>query len=205
MHKTREQKKAETRKAILDAAVHLFVKNGFEGTSIDELARGAGIGKGTVYTYFKTKKDILRAFCENELAYIHSELAEKTNSDASFIDQLHTIFFAEFKFITRNREFGRILMQEQVFPREKWDNSIEKEEKGFFAMLFPIIEKAMNRGEVRKDIPPLYIAGHFYANFLLLVSSWYIGRFETAEETSDMLYLFFEQTLEGLRPKTNSP
>ncbi len=45
---TREQKKANTRKAILSAAVHLFGKHGFDNTSIDELAKEAGIGKGTI-------------------------------------------------------------------------------------------------------------------------------------------------------------
>ena len=200
MCKTREQKKAKTRKAILEAAVHLFGKKGFDNTSIDQLAKEAGIGKGTVYTYFKTKSDILKAFCEDELDYVHKILANKTNPDSSFLEQIHTIFFAEFQYITRNKEFGRILMREILFPRE---GSIKCEDIGeddYFTMLFPIIQRAKDSGELREDLTPLYVAGHFYALFILLVSSWYSGRVETTEEVQDGMYELFEQTLVGLRP-----
>ena len=41
-------------------AIKLFAEKGFENTTIQEIADSAGIGKGTVYEYFKTKEDILK-------------------------------------------------------------------------------------------------------------------------------------------------
>ena len=38
---------------ILDAAAELFAERGFEGASIQDIAQKAGVGKGTVYLYFK--------------------------------------------------------------------------------------------------------------------------------------------------------
>ena len=55
MSTLREQKKIKTRKCILDSAIKLFSKKGYEQTSIEELAKEAGIGKGTVYSYFSNK------------------------------------------------------------------------------------------------------------------------------------------------------
>ena len=49
----------EKRESILVAARNLFLHYGFKKTSVEEIAREAGIAKGTVYLYFKTKKDIL--------------------------------------------------------------------------------------------------------------------------------------------------
>ncbi len=197
----REQNKARTRKAILEAAVRLFTKHGYDNTSIEQLAKSAGIGKGTVYTYFKTKSDILKAFCEEELEFVHSELAAKTNPETPFIDQMHTIFFAEFQYIIQNKEFGRILMQEMVFPRsQSMMCTCDNEESSYFAMLFPIIEKAKMKGELQKDIPPLYVAGHFYALLLLVVSSWYLQRITTMEEASNGMYTLFNQIMAGLTP-----
>ncbi|MCI5145255.1 MAG: TetR/AcrR family transcriptional regulator, partial [Candidatus Electrothrix sp. AR3] len=60
----REQKKKETRAAIMEAALTLFGERGYEHTSIAALAKAAGIGKGTIYSYFKSKNEILLAFCE---------------------------------------------------------------------------------------------------------------------------------------------
>ena len=58
----REQKKERTKGAILDAALKLFTRKGYENTSIEELAAEAGVGKGTIYSYFKTKSEIFLAF-----------------------------------------------------------------------------------------------------------------------------------------------
>ncbi|MBD3344254.1 MAG: TetR family transcriptional regulator, partial [Chitinivibrionales bacterium] len=47
--------------AIADAGLRLFGKKGFGATSVEEIARAAGVGKGSVYTYYETKADIFVA------------------------------------------------------------------------------------------------------------------------------------------------
>lgn len=51
--------RAERRESILDAALHVFAEEHFHSASIGQLAKRAGISKGLVYTYFKSKEDIL--------------------------------------------------------------------------------------------------------------------------------------------------
>ena len=114
----REEKKQKTKQAILDAAITLFSTNGFENTSIEELAKSAGVGKGTVYGYFQTKKEILYAFCEYELEQIHKELANRADPNAPILEQVLTIYMTEFNHVTQNKEFGRIFMRQTVFPND---------------------------------------------------------------------------------------
>ena len=45
---------------ISSMAMKIFAKKGFEKTTIQEIADGVGIGKGTIYEYFKTKEDICK-------------------------------------------------------------------------------------------------------------------------------------------------
>ncbi len=45
-------------KAILDSAREFFFRYGYKKTSMDEIAEDAGIGKGTIYNYFKNKEDL---------------------------------------------------------------------------------------------------------------------------------------------------
>ncbi len=59
--------RARKRLRILEAATELFVSQGYRKTSVDEVARAAGVSKGTVYLYFKNKNDLL----------IHALAAEK--------------------------------------------------------------------------------------------------------------------------------
>ena len=54
--------------AILDAALQVFGERGFFGGSTDEVARRAGVSKGLVFNYFKTKDDILQALMEQHLS-----------------------------------------------------------------------------------------------------------------------------------------
>src|SRR5262245_22426116 len=52
------ERSAATIGAILTAARHLFAEGGFEATSIDAIAAGAGVAKGAVYHHFQSKEEI---------------------------------------------------------------------------------------------------------------------------------------------------
>jgi AcrR family transcriptional regulator len=55
---------AGRRQAILDAALDLFARRGFQGTSVREIARGVGVNEATLYHYFASKADILDAIID---------------------------------------------------------------------------------------------------------------------------------------------
>lgn len=55
---------AGRREQILDAALRLWTRRGFDATTVDALAREAGLAKGTIYLYFATKEDLLAAAVE---------------------------------------------------------------------------------------------------------------------------------------------
>jgi AcrR family transcriptional regulator len=57
----REQYVRERREQILDAATEVFEREGFAGATVEEIASAVGISKGTVYLYFKSKKQIFVA------------------------------------------------------------------------------------------------------------------------------------------------
>lgn len=63
----KERQKQELRKELLKVAQNLFERNGFLTPSVDEIAKTAGIAKGTFYLYFKTKADILYAILDESL------------------------------------------------------------------------------------------------------------------------------------------
>ena len=55
----RERKKRQTRRAIADAAMRLFLERGFEQVSVAEVARAADVSEQTVFNYFPTKEDLV--------------------------------------------------------------------------------------------------------------------------------------------------
>jgi AcrR family transcriptional regulator len=196
----REEKKRRTRKAILQAAVQLFGDKGYERTSIDELARAAGVGKGTIYSYFQTKSEIFLAFCEDELDHVYAEVAEKTMVDAPLPEQLMALFLGEFRYVTRHKDFGRLLLREMIFPKELTVERSKDLDNRYIDFLSTMCKKAQERGELRRDVDLLFVCGHFYALYLITVSAWYMGRLQTEDDVAEALQLLLQQSMEGLLP-----
>ncbi|MCL2290288.1 MAG: TetR/AcrR family transcriptional regulator [Bacteroidetes bacterium] len=115
MPKTKEQNmtiRAEKRQLIMDSALHLFAENGFEHTSIGNIATHAGISKGLLYSYFKCKDDLLyqilasgmQTFTDN----IHSEMT---------MEDFITGVEKSFDHIMENRDFFKLYTIISVQPK----------------------------------------------------------------------------------------
>jgi len=78
---TEHQSKDQRREQILDAAAQLFASKGFEKTSVDEIARTAGLSKGAIYWYFPSKESVLIALAENYQSRSQSTVVESASED----------------------------------------------------------------------------------------------------------------------------
>ncbi len=196
----RELKKKETREAILHTAVRLFGSKGFEKTSIGELAREAGVVKGTIYGYFQTKEEIFLAFCEMEIDYAMAVLAG-VEGDPPLVERLLTLFLSQFRFVTENREFGRLLVREMSFPRDAAAVRSRGLDARYLGALQEILREAAEKGEIREDHDPFLTSVHFFALYLIALSGWYTGYVSSYAEVEESLRTLFTQALEGLAPR----
>ena len=200
----RETKKRKTRRAIMDAAIKLFPEKGFEHTTVDQLAKEAGVGKSTIYGYFKSKNEIFLAFCEDEIDFVFSELAEKRDPDTPIQEQLLRLFMEQLRYVSRNFDFGRILVREMIFPKELTMEKSNDLAERYLDALGEILSRAISRGELRDDLDLLFISGHFYAFYLLVLSAWYQRRLKSEQEAEDALRKLMHQAMEGLAPGNGS-
>ncbi|MCI5113580.1 MAG: TetR/AcrR family transcriptional regulator [Candidatus Electrothrix sp. AS4_5] len=197
----RERKKKATRAAIMKAAINLFGERGYENTSVSALAKAAGIGKGTIYSYFSSKNEILLAFCEEELAFIYKEIQSKLDPNASLADKMLLLLMSQFRFITRNKAFGRTLLREMTFPKEMTIEKSRKVEEKFLELFVTLLQEAQQNGELSQHLELTITGGHFYSLYLMALSAWYSGRLLTEEDVQETLELMIEQTLTGLIPR----
>jgi AcrR family transcriptional regulator len=73
---TREQRKAQTRERLLDAARSVFASSGFHGASVEEIASVAGFSTGALYSNFDGKEDLFLVLMEREIEEHSREIAE---------------------------------------------------------------------------------------------------------------------------------
>jgi len=76
----RQRKKSETRRALIDAAVDLFAEQGYEHTTVEEIAAQVGVSGRTFHRYFARKEDVILADSAERLERFRRRLAERTDA-----------------------------------------------------------------------------------------------------------------------------
>lgn len=193
----REEKKKATRKAIMDAAIKLFGEKGYDRTSIEDIATEAGVGKGTIYGYFATKREIFQGFCDEEVECSFQRLNDFDDPDAPLLDQLVLLFMTQFRFVVENREFGRHMLREMAFPKEVTEKSVEHGQR-YIDTLEELMGRARDRGQIRPDVDLLTASASFYMLYFGCLSAWYSGHLSNLQMVEESMERLFRQTLEGI-------
>src|SRR5688572_28789475 len=102
----REQKKEVTRQRIVDAALELFEKKGFDQTTTKAIARKAKVAEGTVFNYFETKDDIALHFFEQEVDHAIETVRSDTRlRKAPLEEKLFVLIHSQIEYLAPYEHF----------------------------------------------------------------------------------------------------
>jgi AcrR family transcriptional regulator len=93
------------RDQILAAAREVIGENGYEQSSVDQIAKRAGLSRSTVYEYFSSKEEILRGSFTAHRAQLAQELARRIDDAAGIEEQLTAFFKICLSRVDQNRDF----------------------------------------------------------------------------------------------------
>jgi TetR/AcrR family fatty acid metabolism transcriptional regulator len=93
------------RSQILGAARDAFARHGLSGTTVDSIAKRAGVAKGTVYLYYRSKEEILRQVLDEDLAELKDDTVPLLSQPGSIEDKLTAFLTASLTFFDRKRDF----------------------------------------------------------------------------------------------------
>jgi AcrR family transcriptional regulator len=102
---------AQRRDAILDAALPLFAKDGYAGTSINEVVAATGVTKPVVYEHFPSKRDLYLALLHREAEAMFTQIADTLTADRQLNERLQTIAERLVRFVRANRDAARLLLR----------------------------------------------------------------------------------------------
>jgi AcrR family transcriptional regulator len=149
----RAQKAAARREAILGAALDEFAAQGFAATRLDDVARRAGVAKGTIYLHVRDKEALFQELIRSVLGPFVStlEVALKADLPVRFIaDQALEMFVREV-YETRRKDVLRLILTEgQRFPQLAEFYYHEVVERALAAFR-TFMRRAVERGELRSD------------------------------------------------------
>lgn len=171
MAQPRFQRRKEDRPAeITEAAMAAFAEKGYAATKVDEVARRAGVSKGLLYLYFKTKEDlfkaVIRSFLSPRIDTLISNIEETELSAEEFLRGP----FLEFA-RSLPRSPAKILVRLMIAEGPKhpdliswyWDNVVSRA----LAATRTLIERGVAKGEFRKsalnEFPQLLVTPVFFS------------------------------------------
>jgi AcrR family transcriptional regulator len=150
------RRKDERAPEILEAALASFAEKGFAGTRMDDIAQRAGITKGTIYLYFKSKEELFKALARQSIGERIAAITQQLEgADGPAAEQLRFVLttLGHFASTSDRVVLPRVLLAEAGnFPElaEFWRKEIIDRGLGLFEM---IIKRGIARGEFRKVAP----------------------------------------------------
>jgi AcrR family transcriptional regulator len=145
-----EEQQQRRRKEIFDASVHLFLENGFNETSMREIARAAGMGKSTLYDYFKSKDEILISYFEDEIRKITENAQKIIEQELSATEKLKKIMESHLVYLVDKKLFYLKLTVEAQRLALESQQQIQAARHTYQDMLRGLIEEGIQTGEFRK-------------------------------------------------------
>jgi AcrR family transcriptional regulator len=111
--KSRKQVISEFRRAeIVEAARGVFARRNYSDATVDEIAKEAGVAKGTLYLYFKSKKDIYRAVLDHDMRALMRDTLDRMAAASTLKDKIHAFALTRIQNAEENKDFFRILDSE---------------------------------------------------------------------------------------------
>jgi len=147
--KTKQQIVGEfRRKEIVDAARSAFARKGFVDTVVDVIAKDAGVAKGTVYLYFRSKREIYRAVLHDDMVSLNRSTLERIDAAKSLQDKIEAFILVRVENAETKKEFFRIMDTESgslSFTRRQYRDWLSEP----VLRLATAIEQASQCGEIR--------------------------------------------------------
>ncbi len=148
----RERRKQARPGELLDAALDLFVENGFAGTRSEEVAARAGVSKGTLFLYFPSKDELFKAVVRENIVRHHTEgmeeLARFEGTSAQLLEHLMLEWWRRFG-ATKASGISKLIMSEAShFPDLARFFQQEVVEPGH-ALIRSVLQRGIDRGDFR--------------------------------------------------------
>lgn len=162
----RERQKEETRNLILASAYTLFQQNGYDGTTMRQLASHCGVGLGTLFKHFPDKSAILVATFEGDIDGV-IQRAFRTLPRKKLHLQLQHILTCIYGYYAGNQAFSRVLVKESLFLGGPAGEIVHGKTMAFLQQIAELFAAATQRKEIAPVGDPLQATLSFWSFYLL--------------------------------------
>ncbi len=178
------------KESILKSAMDIFSKAGFHNADLDQIAANAGVGKGTIYRYFKNKKDLYLNTLEYAIEEFYEFLLNTLKEAKDFNKFIYDYIYYSLEFNCKNYSVYKIILSSSSDVLSGVIEVVEKVQKRYNKFFFERIEEAIENDIVAPVNPVLFLKS-LNGSITILINHIYQEKLEEFSEVTNSIYHFF--------------
>ena len=139
---------AQRHRQIVDAAVQLFIKQGFHKTTTRQIARAAGFSIGSLYEYIASKEDILYLVCDAIHAEVERGVSQAMTSASGDKNPLAEVIREYFLVCNRMSDHILLIYQETQSLPPRWRKKVLENEVRITGIFMEVLEHLVSSGDL---------------------------------------------------------
>ncbi|PRX97398.1 TetR/AcrR family transcriptional regulator [Allonocardiopsis opalescens] len=183
---------------LLAAASRLFAQRGFESTSVQDVVEAAGVTKGAMYHYFRSKDDLLHEIYRRLLTMQTQRLADFAAAEGPLPERLFAAASDVVQTSIANLDDSVIFFRSMHLLTNEHQTRVRAERRRYHELFRSLIEEGQRSGAFRDDIPAGIVTIHYFGSVHQL-GTWY--RPDGKMTPRELGEYYATLLLAGLRPE----
>ena len=189
------QNAAEKRRLILDAAVRVFARQGFNQCRVSDIADEAGVAYGLVYHYFRSKDEVLDTLFLERWDVLLDVIRDLDGRDLPAREKLHAIASFIIDSYRHDPDLMKVIIVEVTRAANSFGATHLDRIQQAYALIAQITEKAQADGEFKDAVTPQFAAMAFYGAIEQVLTGWIFDVLPGAETDQEQAKAFIVETI----------
>jgi AcrR family transcriptional regulator len=169
-----DQYKTEVKEKIVQAAITTFSKYGYDKTRMDDIAKSAKLGKGTLYLYFKSKEELFYTISENSIKELKEQLSKLFSKKEDLVHDAEK-FYDQYRNLIHDSEKVSFEMIAESSRNPKLRKVLYEQRMKVYDIVIDYLRRQIEKGFFRKDVDVNAIASGLVALYDGLTISKLLG------------------------------
>ncbi|ALS25477.1 TetR family transcriptional regulator [Paenibacillus sp. 32O-W] len=145
----------DRRKMIVDAAAKSFALFGYKATTMDQVAKIANVGKGTIYTFFSKKEELFQEIMKSLLTEMKQVAEAALDPNLTFFDNLNRVLHKLLDFREQHELAIKLSQEVRDIGTQMAQEGLQLIEKSVIGYIRQQVQKAIDKGEIKPCDPEL--------------------------------------------------
>lgn len=145
----------DRKRSIIEAATKSFSAFGYKATTMDQVAKLANVGKGTIYTFFKNKEELFGEIISNLITEMKQVAENAIRSDVSFFENVHRALYSILEFRKEHQLMIKLIQEERDMGTKEVQEVMQQVDVEIVSVIQSYLKIAIDKGEISKCDPEI--------------------------------------------------